>query len=79
MSAKQICRRMSEGTAADSQGANCPTCSEVFELYGTTESVAPWLCICPESKPRRTIQQSKIAELCDCYRNKVCRAAHCIS
>jgi len=30
----------------------CGTCLKVFELYGTTESVAPWLCECPESNTR---------------------------
>ena len=30
----------------------CKVCLDVFELYGSTESVAPWLCECPESITR---------------------------
>ena len=26
---------------------NCDVCQTVYRIYGTTESVAPWLCQCP--------------------------------
>ena len=39
----------------------CATCKSVLDLYGTIESVAPWLCECEEiSAAQSSLQQTKL-------------------
>ncbi|AXH78549.1 MAG: hypothetical protein [Circular genetic element sp.] len=34
----------------------CVVCSEVFKIYKTLESVAPWLCECPKKSETVNVQ-----------------------
>ena len=39
----------------------CDTCSSLLEIYGSCDSVAPWLCECEEkSAAQSSLQQTKL-------------------
>ncbi len=40
----------------------CSVCQNVFRIYGTCESVAPWLCECEEESAAQSSQQLTIVE-----------------
>ena len=44
----------------------CYVCHNVFKIYKTTESVAPWLCICQKTYNIRKSVQRLITHQCDC-------------
>lgn len=43
------------------ENTKCKTCSSLLEIYGSCESVAPWLCECEEiSAAQSSLQQTKL-------------------
>jgi len=45
------------------ENTKCDTCSSLLEIYGSCESVAPWLCECAEKSAEQSSLQQTLVEV----------------